>query len=72
MRGVRRVLPPLLDVLLLYLADFGDGGRIPVVPAAEVQVVRALGDDEGDDGLGHAAEDAARRPGVQQAVANKS
>lgn len=64
-----RLLDPPADELLLNLSDPADGVRVLGIACAQVEVMCALGDEQRYNGVGHAAQDATRRPRIEQSVA---
>ena len=57
--GVPGLLDPLLDVLPLDVPRLGDGRRVRRVGRPQIEMVGALGNDQGYHGLGNRPEYAA-------------
>ena len=63
---------PLFDVLLLQEPGLGHGDGVVGVGRPQVQVVRALGDDDGDDRVRDRAQDSSGGPRIQKSIAGKN
>ena len=64
-----RLSDPLPDELSLHLPGADDRRGVLRVGPAQVEVVRAFGDEERDDRTGNASQDAAGRPRIEKTVA---